>query len=354
MAYHVVAQLPDAQELKEEFPPDIPRVLADRDAIRAVLAGRDPRLMFIVGPCSAWPPDRVEEYSDRLVELQDRVREKLLLVLRCYIQKPRTVLGWTGIINQPNPLAPPDIAKGIRTSAKMMANVSQQLPVADEMLFTHNADYFGDYLSYAALGARSSEDPEHRYIASLFEPPMGVKHGTDGDLRKGVNSVQAVQAGHDLALGNKHIATSGNHYAHLILRGSEHGPNYHPAAVALAKKLLLEQGRRIRNPAIVIDASHDNSLNGDGKDPTIQKFVVKSVLQAMFDQRAEYSLVRGFMVESFLYGGNQKIRPGMGEDGLSITDPCLSWEETQKLLLETADALDQGNRLLERSEWSDA
>ncbi len=339
MAHEVIAPLPDPRELKEEFPPDTARVLRDREAIRDVLEGKDDRLLFVIGPCSAWPVESVREYSDKLARLQEALRARLLLVLRCYIQKPRTVLGWTGSINQPDPLGPKDIARGVRESVSMMAEVSRKLPIADEILFTHNGGYFDDHLSYGALGARSSEDPEHRYVASLLELPIGVKHGTDGDLRKGVNSVQAVQASHDLALHGQHIRTSGNAHAHLVLRGSERGPNYDPASLALASKLLLEKERDIHHPAILIDASHDNSLNGSGKDPSLQKHVVQSVLRALLDQRQEYLLVRGFMVESFLRQGNQKIAPGMSRDGLSITDPCLGWEETERLLRETADAL---------------
>jgi 3-deoxy-7-phosphoheptulonate synthase len=340
MAHTVISSLPEPEEIHQEFPPSAERVLRGRREIEGILRGEDKRKIIVVGPCSAWPTACVVEYADRLARLQEDVRDRLLLVLRCYIQKPRTVFGWTGTINLPDPLGDPDLRRGIEVCAEMMSKASQDVPIADEMLFTHNKDYFGDYLSYSALGARSSEDPEHRSIASGFDPPMGVKHGTDGNLEKGVNSVQVVQASNDLALHGKHIRTHGNKYAHLILRGGERGPNYDPRSLAHATKLLLDERRKIENPAIIVDASHDNSRNGQGKDPSLQKYVVRNVLDGIVDQREEYTLVKGFMLESFLRHGSQKIGAGMAGDGLSITDPCLGWAETQRLLRETADRLD--------------
>ncbi|MFH0851219.1 MAG: 3-deoxy-7-phosphoheptulonate synthase, partial [Candidatus Peregrinibacteria bacterium] len=323
------------------------RVTEHRNALGTIQRGEDPRLFMVVGPCSAWPIPAVEQYAERLKRLQEDVAERLLLVLRMYIQKPRTTLGWPGPLTQPDPLSShADINRGIWECRAMMHRLGQMLPLADEMLFTHNEGYFVRGLSYIALGARSSSDQEHRFIASgLFSEegdcPVGVKHPVDGNIQVGVDGVQCVQHPHEFSWGMKQVETSGNLLGHLILRGGTSGSNYDPQSVARAASLLGDPDRGISHPMVVVDASHDNCQNGKGKDPTIQPHVVRTVMNAKEHGLAGYELVRGFMVESFLQEGSQKIGPGMREDGLSITDPCLGWEKTNALIRETADVTDR-------------
>lgn len=340
MGMTIEHRLPEAEAIKAALP-----VLSDhrvperREEIRRILDGRDDeRLMMIVGPCSAWPSDAVREYADLLERLQEDVQERILLVLRCYIQKPRTTVGWAGPLNQPDPQKPVDIAEGIRECSQLMYDAGKKAPLADEMLFTHNADYFVDRLGYMALGARSAEDMEHRYIASGLDVPVGVKNTTGGDIETGINGVLSVQHPHVFAFHQQQVRTTGNPYAHLILRGGSNGrPNYDPNALAKASRLLDE--KKIKNPAIIVDASHDNSHNGHGKDPELQEIVVENVLAGIRRDREEYRRVKGFMFESFLKQGKQSDKGPYDMGGLSITDPCLGWDRTAVLIREAADAL---------------
>lgn len=337
MTNRIVQSLPPAEEIVQKYPitPDH-RIPERRQMIQNVLAGVDKRLLMIVGPCSAYPFDTVREYADLLARLQEEIEEKILLVLRTYIQKPRTTVGWPGPLNQPDPLQPPDIIRGIHECRRMMCDTALKLPIADEMLFTHNGPYFDDALSYLALGARSAEDMEHRYIASGLDMGVGVKNPTSGDIEIGVNGVQAAQAPHTFAHHKHQVETTGNPYAHLILRGGKSSSNYGPRNIALADKLLKE--RRVLNPAIIVDASHDNSLNGIGKDPLLQEDVLLAVLHGIGRGREEYQTVRGFMMESNIKPGSQKIQPSM-DPHISITDPCLGWGDTRRILMSAADQL---------------
>jgi len=340
MSFQFKQSLPDPAEVIQRFPTGPEQnVEKHRQAIQSIQEGADQRLLMVVGPCSAWPLPRVEEYAERLAVLQEDVHERLLFALRTYIQKPRTTLGWPGPLTQPDPLAPADISRGIWECRKMLTTVGKLLPLADEMLFTHNGPYFDDTLSYLALGARSSSDQEHRFIASGLPTPVGVKHPVDGNIEAGVDGVQVVQHPHEFSWEGHHVSTTGNPHAHLILRGGKNGINYDPQSVALASHLLHE--RKIGHPMILVDASHDNCRNGKGKDPSLQAHVVRTVLNAKEHHVDGYGDVRGFMLESFLQHGSQKIGPAMSQDGLSITDPCLSWEETERLIRETADTVDR-------------
>jgi 3-deoxy-7-phosphoheptulonate synthase len=348
MAYKIVQELPTAEEVAERYPiqPEH-RVEEHRQTNREILSGSDPRLLMVVGPCSAWPTEAVEQYAERLARLQEDVRERIFLNLRCYIQKPRTTLGWPGPLTQPDPLSPKaDIRSGIWECRKMMWKVGKALPLADEMLFTNNEGYFAGMLSYIALGARSSADQEHRFIASgLFEHeddcPVGVKNPTDGTIDVGVDGVECAQQPHEFAWRRNQVETAGNPYAHLVLRGGKQNINYDPASIARASQLLTDPKRNIRNPAIIVDASHDNCRNGHGKDPLLQEDVVHSIMTGKLRNRDSYQYVKGVMVESFLQRGSQKISPDMTRDGLSITDPCLGWDDTERLIRETADQMDQ-------------
>ncbi|ALM10133.1 MAG: 2-keto-3-deoxy-D-arabino-heptulosonate-7-phospha te synthase I alpha [Candidatus Peribacter riflensis] len=348
MTYQRINPLPSAEEVLDRFPssPGTHRVKDHRARVRNVLNGTDPRLLMIVGPCSAWSSEAVQEYADRLARFRERIHERIEVVMRCYLQKPRTSEGWPGPLIQPDPLAEQDIVKGIWSCREMMHRVGTQLPLADEMLYIGDDPYFADLLTYVALGARSSADQQHRDVASGLlsmddDCPVGVKHPVEGSIEVGVDGVQRTQHPQHLPHGGWHVRTGGNRSAHLILRGSPAGPNYDPQSMARAAKLMKEPKRDIADPAIIVDASHGNCGNGSGKDPTLQKHVVQTVLRAREDGLDGYAMVRGCMVESFIISGRQDIAATMRRDGQSITDPCLSWEDTEVLLLQAADAADR-------------
>lgn len=314
-------------------------VLKDRKEVSDILAGRDSRLLFILGPCSAWPSEAVLEYAKRLKKLSDKIEKKAKVLMRVYIQKPRTIRGWLGPVNQPDPFQPADISKGIAYCREMMVRVVEMgLPIADEALFTHNAKGFAELLSWIAIGARSVEDQEHRIFASGADCPVGMKNSTSGSIDVAVNAVVAAQHKHVAVIDGYQVETQGNPYAHLVLRGGESGPNYHQEHVHLARKML--EKHRVKNPAIIIDASHDNCKLDGVKSGAQQVVVVKEVLAYMKMDPEYRRLVRGFMMESFLKDGAQKLESTTPETidrgGLSITDPCVGWEETEKLLLEVA------------------
>lgn len=340
MSYTIIKKMPLADEIIDAIPlaqAGYEKILKDRQEVKNILAGKDPRLLIIVGPCSAWPKRAVLEYAEKLERLNEQVKERLKLVMRVYIQKPRTTKGWTGPVNQPDPLASPDIASGVRYAREMMVRVVEMgLPIADEALFTHNAKGFIELLSWVAIGARSAEDQEHRIFASAVDCAVGMKNPTHGSLVVGVNSVLAAQASHVAVFDGYEVQTAGNIYAHLVLRGNYLGPNYAIENLQTVQQLM--DGHSIQNPAVMVDVSHDNCLFNGKKDYRLQPRVMGEVLESMRQNPAIKTLVKGFMIESFLKGGCQKIDPSHPEaidwDGLSITDGCLGWAQTEALLLE--------------------
>ncbi len=335
-------KLPSSEELIRRIPlsdAGLERIERDRAEVREILSGRDARLLVVVGPCSAWPSPAVLEYAQRLRELSQQVKGELKLVLRTYIQKPRTTRGWTGPVNQPDPFTGPDIEAGMVYARDLMVRVVEMgLPIADEALFTHNASGFVELLSWVAIGARSTEDQEHRIWASAVGAPVGMKNPTSGSIAIGVNSLLAAQHPHTAVFGGYQVETEGNPYAHLVLRGGMDGPNYYLADLYRAQDLLAKAG--VRNPAVLVDASHDNSRIQGTKDPRAQVDVVREVLNNLAVHRPLRPTVRGFLLESFLRTGCQKIEACSPEtvdrSGLSITDPCLGWEETRELILDMA------------------
>ena len=338
-----IKKLPTADELILRLPlseDGHDRLARDRAEVRAILRGEDPRLLVIVGPCSAWPDTAVLEYARRLKALEPEVEDALKLVLRVYIQKPRTARGWTGPVNQPDPFAPADIEAGMFYCRRMMvAAVELGLAIADEALFTHNARGFLELLSWVAIGARSSEDQEHRIWASAIDVPVGMKNPTSGSIPIGVNGVLAAQSPHVAVFENHQVETSGNPLAHLVLRGGVDGPNYHLDDLFLAQRELQE--KKIVCPAVLVDASHDNCKIRGQKDPLAQEDVVREVLSHLRARPELRGLVRGFLLESFLREGAQSVerctRETVARDGLSITDPCLSWERSAALLRDVAE-----------------
>lgn len=313
------------------------RIDRDRQEIRDILDGKDRRLLVIVGPCSAWPEAAVFEYAGRLKGLSDEVSDRLKIVMRVYTQKPRTVDGWNGLLVQPDPFAGPDMEEGLSRAAALMERiVTLGLPVADEALFLAPSLVLSRFLSWTAIGARSSEDQEHRAYASGIGIPVGVKHPTSGSIPIGINGVIAARSSLFSPLFTTDSFTSGNPYAHLVLRGGASGPNYGAEHIREAGRLMREKG--IENPAIIVDASHDNAKVDGVKDPKRQIDVVREVLDAINNNSDVKRLVRGFMLESFLKSGNQNIKQldpeTVDRNGCSITDPCLSWDETAALLRE--------------------
>jgi 3-deoxy-7-phosphoheptulonate synthase len=315
------------------------QVEKDRNEIKDILAGKDERLILIVGPCSAWPSQAVVDYGEKLRALKDEVEKDIKLVMRVYIQKPRTTKGWTGPVNQPDPFKPADIAAGAMYARSLMVKLIEMgLPIADEAVFTHNARGFIELLSWCAIGARSTEDQEHRIFASAVDCAVGMKNPTSGSIKIGVNSVIAAQHEHTTVFDGYQVETAGNDFAHLVLRGGEAGPNFHLDDLYDARDTLKESG--VKNPALIIDASHENSRIRGSKDPEFQADVIREVMYNLIKHPELQGSVKGFMLESFIQTGSQKLSACTSENidrtGLSITDPCLGWESTAQLIRDMA------------------
>jgi len=347
MPFTVQKELPRAAVVLDKLPlaPEFKaQVAKDQAEIKAILSGEDDRKIMIIGPCSAWPEDAVLDFAEQLKPTVDKVSHKLKIVLRTYLQKPRTTIGWLGPLNQPDPYAEADLEAGTFYCRKMMIKaVEMGYALADEALFTHNDSYFVDLLSWIAIGARSAEDQEHRIFASMIEHPVGLKNPTSGDLKIAINSVIAAQHPHVFAFQGQQIKTDGNPFAHLILRGGNGTPNHDTATLEKATEMLI--AKKIENPSIIVDLSHDNSIDPDTgkKDPSRQGDVFKDVLSSMDNHAAINKSVKGFMAESFIMNGKQdataKNKPEELNYGQSITDGCLGIEETKSLLEELAASL---------------
>jgi 3-deoxy-7-phosphoheptulonate synthase len=342
MSYIPIKKLPSAEELTQRYPlssAGFARIMQDRMEIKQIIEGQDQRLLMIVGPCSAWPKDAVLAYAERLLSVSEAVKHTLKIVMRMYIQKPRTTKGWTGAVNQPDPFAAPDIEAGMYYARDMMVKVVEMgLPIADECLFTHNARGFSELVSWFAIGARSSEDHEHRIFASAADCAVGMKNPTHGSMAIAVNSVIAAQHSHVAAVDGYAIETFGNPHAHLVLRGSNHAPNYALEYLEDAKKRMNDH--QIKYPAAVIDVSHDNCLVNGKKDPLIQPAIIFEVMRYLKSRPDLRAFMKGFMVESYLKSGRQAVEQctpsTIDLQGLSITDPCLGFEQTESLLYELA------------------
>ncbi len=310
------------------------RVHADRNAIRAVLDGRDPRLLVVVGPCSLHDPVAALEYAERLAALAPELSDQLLLVMRAYVEKPRTTIGWKGLLYDPHLDGRGDMAEGLRLSRRLMLDILEAgLPLASELLQPMAASYFDDLLGWAAIGARTSESQIHRELVSGLDLPVGFKNGTDGSLTIACDAMRSAAHPHRHfgidALGHPALLeTHGNPDTHLVLRGGHRGPNHDAASVAQARAALAKQGIAAR---LVVDCSHANS----GKDPLRQPAVLAEVIEQRL--AGDVSL-RGVMLESNLFDGCQPLS-GELRYGVSITDGCLGWTGTERLLRETAEAL---------------
>ncbi|PCC98352.1 3-deoxy-7-phosphoheptulonate synthase [Halopseudomonas pelagia] len=329
--------LPSPAQLRQRLPcsPALHGQIAEqRDAIRAVLNGDDDRLLVIVGPCSLHDPDSAMEYAQRLAALAPQVSDQLLLVMRTYVEKPRTTVGWKGLMYDPHLDGSGDMAEGLALSRRLMLSIAELgLPVATELLQPMAAGYLDDLLGWAAIGARTSESQTHREMVSGLDLPVGFKNGTDGSMSVASDAMRSAAHGHQhFGLDEQGrpamVQTRGNLDTHLVLRGGNGGANYHAPAVAAARQMLESQGLAAR---LIVDCNHANS----GKNPLLQPEVLASVV----DQRlAGDSSLRGVMLESHLFDGCQPLS-GQLAYGVSITDACLGWEATQHSLLCAAERL---------------
>jgi len=332
--------LPSPTDLRQRLPLSTTlasQVQTQREAIRAVLDGSDPRLLVVVGPCSLHDPISALEYADRLAALAPEVSDQLLLVMRAYVEKPRTTIGWKGLVYDPQLDGSGDMAGGLDLSRRLMlAMLERGLPVATELLQPLVAGYFDDLLGWAAIGARTSESQVHRELVSGLDLPVGFKNGTDGSLSIACDAMRSAAHPHQHfgvdGLGRPALVeTDGNPDTHLVLRGGHSGPNHDAASVALARASLEKQGIAAR---IMVDCSHANS----GKDPLRQPAVLRDVL----DQRlAGDASLRGVMLESHLFDGCQALSTEL-RYGVSITDGCLGWSGTEAMLREAAEMLRSG------------
>ncbi len=340
MSFQFISKLPTPEEIREQFP--VPEHLASlkkrRDQeISDVITGKSDKFLVIIGPCSADNEDAVCDYVGRLGRLNDKVKDRLILIPRIYTNKPRTTgEGYKGIVSQPDPEKKPDFTAGLIAMRKMHIHAMSEsgLTAADEMLYPDNWGYVEDILSYVAIGARSVEDQQHRMTVSGFDVASGMKNPTSGTLSVMLNSVYAAQHPHSFIYRGSEVLTSGNPLAHTVLRGAvnKHGqslPNYHYED--LVRLLALYQEQDLMNPACVIDANHNNS----NKEYAQQIRIVKEVLHSRKLSPDIHYLVKGVMIESYLAEGCQKI--GGGVYGKSITDPCLGWEASEKLIYDIAE-----------------
>lgn len=340
MSFEFIKKLPTPAEIREQYPvsQNLIELKAKRDEeIRDVITGKSNKFLVIIGPCSADNEDAVCEYVTRLAKLNEKVKDKLILIPRIYTNKPRTTgEGYKGIIHQPDPEKKPDLLAGLIAMRKMQIRALEEsgLTAADEMLYPENWGYVSDILSYVAIGARSVEDQQHRMTVSGFDVPAGMKNPTSGALSVMLNSVYAAQHPHSFTYRGWEVQTNGNELAHTVLRGatSKHGqnlPNYHYEDLNLL--LTLYNERELKYPATVIDANHSNS----GKQFEQQVRIVKEVMHSRKLSPDIHSLVKGVMVESYLVEGSQKV--GDGIYGKSITDACLGWEASERLIYDIAD-----------------
>ena len=340
MSFTYLRQLPSPGEIKSQYPlsEKIKQVKAERDAqIADIITGKDDRFLVIIGPCSADSEEPVLDYVHRLAKVQEKVKDRLLLVPRIYTNKPRTTgEGYKGIASQPDPEKAPDMVNGLISVRKMHIRAIEEtgLTPADEMLYPENWEYVSDLLSYVAIGARSVEDQQHRLTVSGFDVASGMKNPTSGDLSVMLNSVYAAQHPHHFTFRGYEVDTTGNPLTHTILRGavSKHGnstQNYHYEDIMRLCEMYDKMD--LVNPATIIDANHSNS----GKKYEQQVRIVSEVMHNRQISPEIRKLVKGVMIESYIEPGAQKI--GDHIYGKSITDPCLGWTASERLIYDIAE-----------------
>ena len=340
MNMEFLRKLPIPKDVKEEYPlsDELKKIVEKRDEeLKNIFSGKDDRIVLIIGPCSADNEDSVIDYISRLVKVQEKVADKIMIVPRIYTNKPRTTGdGYKGMLHQPNPNERPDMYNGIVSIRKMHMRAIEEtgFSCADEMLYPENARYLNDLLAYIAIGARSVENQQHRLVASGLNAPVGMKNPTSGDISVMMNSITAAQHSHTFLFRGWEVHSQGNPYAHAILRGyvNKHGqsmPNYHYEDLLNLYETYCESG--LSNPSVIVDTNHANS----GKKYLEQIRIAKEVMHSRKYNGDVKNMVKGFMIESYIEDGAQKI--GENIYGKSITDPCLGWEKTEKLIYDLAD-----------------
>ncbi len=342
MSMNFQRKLPIPQEVKKEYSlsDKMEQVKAERDAqIREVFSGTSDKFILVIGPCSADYSEPVLEYISRLRKVQEQVSDKIIIIPRVYTNKPRTTgQGYMGMLHQPDPDAKPDLYKGIVSLRKLHLEALRDygFTCADELLYPENYRYLSDLLSYVAVGARSVENQQHRLTASGVEVPAGMKNPMSGDLNVMLNSIKAAQSSHTFLYRGWEVISDGNPFAHAILRGyvdyaGKSTSNYHYEDLVQLDELYAESG--LVNPSVVVDTNHNNS----GKKYLEQVRIAKDVVRSRKHNADIKRLVKGLMIESYLEDGAQSI--GEHVYGKSITDPCLGWEKTERLIFDIADRL---------------
>lgn len=342
MSMNFKRKMPLPSEIRDMYP--LPKeVLTTKEKrdkeIIDVFTGNSDKFLLIIGPCSADKEEPVMDYVGRLAVIQEKVKDKIIIIPRIYTNKPRTTgEGYKGMIHQPDPTKKEDILEGLIHVRHLhtRAIAETKLTCADEMLYPENYRYLYDLLSYVAIGARSVEDQQHRLTASGMDIPVGMKNPTGGDFSVMLNSITAAQGSHNFLYRGWEVNTDGNPYAHAILRGSvnKHGqnlPNYHYEDLILLYELYCK--KNLANRAVIVDTNHSNS----GKKYLEQIRISKEVLHSRRHSDDIKNFVKGLMIESYIEDGNQTVDDCIY--GKSITDPCLGWEKSEKLILEIADLL---------------
>ncbi len=342
MRMNFVRKLPIPMDIKAQYPlkPELEenKKVFDKE-VEDIFTGADNRMLLIIGPCSADHEDSVLDYVSRLAKLQEQVKDKIKIIPRIYTNKPRTTGdGYKGMLHQPDPEKEADMLEGIIAIRRLHTRVIEETGffTADEMLYCENYRYLSDLLSYVAVGARSVENQLHRLTASGMAVPVGMKNPTGGDISVMLNSITAAQHSHTFLYRGWEVVSEGNPLAHAILRGyvNKHGqslPNYHYEDLIHLYEAY--SAKNLQNLALIVDANHANS----GKKPLEQVRIVKEVLHSCRHNEDINKMVKGFMIESYIEDGAQKI--GEGIYGKSITDPCIGWDKTQKLVLDMASLL---------------
>ena len=342
MNMNFLRKLTIPKDIKEQYPltGEMAAVKAARDAeIRGAISGENNKFLLIIGPCSADSKEPVLDYISRLRRVEDQVKDKIIIIPRIYTNKPRTTGdGYKGMLHQPDPNEAPDMLKGIIAirDIHMCALRDYDFSCADEMLYPDNHRYLSDLLSYVAVGARSVENQQHRLTASGLAIPVGMKNPTEGDLSIMMNAITAAQHSHTFIYRGWEVQSQGNPYAHAILRGymdtaGRSLPNYHYEDLAKLYEVYAKSG--LANPAVIVDTNHANS----GKKYLEQIRIAKDVIHSGKQNADIKKMVKGLMIESYIEDGAQKI--GECIYGKSITDPCLGWEKTEKLIFDIADSL---------------
>lgn len=340
MGMNFMRKLPIPMDMKEKYPVSehLHEVIEKRNnEIKDVFSGKSDKFALIIGPCSADREDSVMDYIYRLKKLQEKVEDRILIIPRIYTNKPRTTgEGYKGMASQPDPTKKPDLYEGLLSIRRLHTRAIEEtgFTCADEMLYPENYQYLSDVLGYIAIGARSVENQQHRLVSSGIELPVGMKNPTGGDYSVMLNSIVAAQRSHMFLYRGWEVETTGNPYAHAILRGyvNKHGnalPNYHYEDLALLHEMYAE--KNLENMGVVVDANHSNS----GKKYLEQIRISKEIMMSRKANCDMKGFVKGIMIESYIEDGNQKVEEGVY--GKSITDPCLGWEKTEKLVLELAD-----------------